>query len=252
MTGLEQADHGGIAVGPRRRVLLVSFAPDDEAVADAMTALAAHLETAALASGLRDHTIAAFHATGGYRPDPSRPQRFVPAAAGVQLDYEPGTEQEVIALVRGIEVPVAAGDVAVSAGRVVTCLEPAPGAYLLLLGAQRKPGMTPEEFGRYWSQTHAPHAVGDLRAAPVPIGYELFLVDHDLSAQMATGRCLASRVDGWMHMTTLGPSDLAGVIRDPAHSAWVLQDEVNFVDFAAPLVGQQMHLLSSDSHPTTK
>lgn len=225
---------------PRRRLLLVL-----PRTADAVEDLAAGIRAAATPSGLDGLAVESYRSTGGYRLDPNRPQEFVPVAGAVQVDYDADDEPALGRLVQGIERAEASADAVISAGSVVTCLEPT-GPYLLLLGAQRRPDLTPGQFGAYWSQTHAPHAVTDLRAAPVPIGYELFLVDHELTAAVAGTRWRPSAVDGWMHLTTRGPSDLAGVIQDPEHRAWVLQDETNFVDFSAPLTGQQ---LRAGPHP---
>lgn len=221
----------------RRRALLVVLRADRAGVA---RDLADRLRDAAGVGRLDDVDVAAFESTGGYRPDPRRPQAHVPADGAVQIDYRADRQNDVAACIGQLDQGRSSGDIVLAAGRVVTCIEPGVGEYLLLLGAQRKPGLTPDEFGRYWAEHHAPHATRDLRAAPVHIGYELFLVDHELTASMASDPFPAGRVDGWMHMITPGPSDLAGVIRDPEHSAWVLEDEAHFVDFAAPLVGQQM------------
>lgn len=236
MTEFERVADAETTAG-RRRALLVFQRETD---VDVTAATAAGIRAAAASSGLDQVTVEAYQSTGSYRPDPNRRQEFVSVAAAVQIDYSADREPGLVRLMQSLEVPTPAGGVTISVGHVVTCLQPT-GPNLLLLGAQRRADLTPEQFGRHWSQVHAPRAVNELRAAQIPIGYELFLVDHDLSSAMATDRWRPSDVDGWMHITTRGPSDFANIARNPEHSAWVLEDEVNFVNFAAPLVGQQMH-----------
>lgn len=235
MTGIERvADTETTA--ERRRALLV-FQRDNDV--NVVAPAAARIRAAVASAGLDQVSVEAFQSTGGYRPDPNRQQEFVPVAAAIQIDYSEDCEIGLIRVMQSLELPTQVGAVTISVGDVVTCLEPT-GPNLLLLGAQRRADLTPQQFGEHWSQVHAPRAVSELRAAPVPIGYELFLVNHDLSSAMATDRWQPSDVDGWMHITTRGPSDFAKVARNPEHSSWVLEDEANFVNFAAPLLGQQM------------
>lgn len=235
MTGIErEADTE--ATAERRRALLV-FQRDSDV--NVIGPAAARIQAAVALSGLDRITVEAFQSTGGYRPDPNRQQEFVPVAAAIQIDYSEDCEIGLVRIIQSLELPTHVGGVTISVGQVVTCLQPT-GPNLLLLGAQRKADLTPEQFGMHWSQVHAPRAVSELSAARIPIGYELFLVDHDLSSAMATDRWQPSDVDGWMHITTRGPSDFANVARNPEHSAWVLEDEANFVNFAAPLLGQLM------------
>lgn len=232
MTGVEQA--GGTDAPARPRRVLLVFQRDHD-VAD----LAARIRAAAGSSGPEGLAVEAFRSTGRYRPDPERPQEFVPVSAAVQVDYGPAQEPALLRLLRSVELSIPSGEATISVGSVVTCLEPS-GPNLLLLGAQRREDLTPEQFGQHWSHVHAPHAVGELRAAPIPIGYELFLVDHGLSSTAATDQWQPSEVDGWMHITTRGSSDFEKIAQNPEHRAWVLEDESNFVNFAAPILGQQM------------
>ena len=244
MTRVELAGDAGSTRSLGRRVLLVFMR--EAGIADVAEAVRA----SANPDEVGDLTVQAYQSTGGYHPDPNRPQEFVSAAGAVQVDYLPEQEPALIQLLHRLDVPVPVTDVTISVGAVVTRLEPA-GPNLLLLGAQRRPDLSTEQFGRHWSEVHAPRAEEELRAAPVPIGYELFLVDHGLGEAAATDRWRPGVVDGWMHITTPGPSDFGKIARDPAHRAWVLEDESNFVDFAAPLVGQQMLALPHTAVPQT-
>jgi|GEM_PF-5762767 len=233
MTVIERAEVAYDASVVSRRALVIFMHEADAAE------FAEQLNASAESAGLSGLVVEAFQSTGGYRPDPDRPQQFIDVAAAVQIDYSVDRESAVIRLLQSVDVPKPLGDATISIGAVVTLLEPS-GVNLLLLGAQRKSNLTMEQFGQYWAQNHAPHAVKELREAPVPIGYQIFVVDHDLSNEAAQGQLRASDIDGWMHITTRGLSDFAQVAHDPSHREWVLEDEVNFVNFSEPMVGQQM------------
>ncbi|MEO7349652.1 MAG: EthD domain-containing protein [Terrimesophilobacter sp.] len=247
MTAVDRSGDTDAAVALRRRALLVFT--DEVDIAEFASYVAASVKS----HEFGDLAVKAFQSTRGYRADPNRPQEFHDIAAAVQFDYGPDVEPDLLRLLHDLDFPTPLGEATISVGAVVTLLEPL-GSNLLLLGAQRRTDMTAEQFGEYWSQKHAPHAVKELREAPVPIGYELFLVDHSLSDSGATEQWRPSEIDGWMHITTRGPSDFEKVARDPAHRSWVLEDEVNFVNFEAPMVGQQMLLVpqSTKVHITSK
>ncbi len=233
MTVIDLAEDASSTAVMSRRALFVFLHEVDSAE------FAAHLQASAEASELSGLVVEAFQSTGNYRADPNRPQQFIDAAAAVQIDYSAELEPAVIRLIQNLDFPKPLGDATISIGAVTTLLKPT-GSNLLLLGAQRKSDLTTEQFGQYWTQNHAPHAVKELRAAPVPIGYQIFVVDHKLGDAAANGQWRSGDVDGWMHITTRGTSDFSQVAHDPSHRVWVLEDEANFVNFGAPMVGQQM------------
>lgn len=182
--------------------------------------------------------------TGGYATDPNRPQAFHQTRAAIQLDYAPDDEALALALLGELGLPE--DDDAhptLAVGDVVVCLPPV-GRYVLLLGARRKPGLTFEEFRLYWSLAHAPIGTEAFRRSPVPLGYELFLVDHKVTDAQDAARWRPDWVDGWMHITSAGADDFGAVEHQPERRAWVLEDERHFVDFDAPMAGQQMYAQS--------
>lgn len=225
-------DAEGTAPMPKRMLLVFMQEVDTVGFARA-------IRLSAGAAGLSELSVEAFQSTMSYQPDPNRPQQFISAAAAIQIDYNARFEPTVIGFMHNLDLPMSSGVATISIGTTVRLLKRS-GSNLLLLGARRKTGLTPEQFGQYWTQEHAPRAVGELREASVPIGYEIFLADHDLSSAGSNRLWQPSDIDGWMHITTGGPADFANLARNAAHRAWVLEDERNFVNFAAPMFGQQM------------
>lgn len=222
------------------RVLLV-FGLDTNVykVALQLTQLASYLDPQSIRTS-------AYASTGSYRVDPNRKQEFVSVFGAIQLDYDLDVEIDLIELLNNSEIHGVPDYTTISIGRVVRILPPVS-PFLLLLGAQRKRGISVAQFSQHWANVHAPNAAAELREAPVPIGYDLFLVDADLSEAATSQYWQSSGIDGWMHITTGSNDDFSKIASTPEHRKWVLEDEANFVNFESPLVGQQLKIIDSET-----
>ena len=93
--------------------------------------------------------------------------------------------------------------------------------FKMIFGAKRKPGMSREEFGRYWTTTHAD------KGKRVP-GVVRYVVNHapDLSG---SGRELA--YDGFAEVWFDSIDDMRAAAASPAQRV-VLDDEPNLFDIS--------------------
>ncbi len=241
LAGLLEAYWTGLERGPAARRALVIYTASSPDVSTLTTRWESLIDGRPTEGPV---SLRMLETTRGYAADSNRRQSFYETLVAVQLDYRLEDEPVVLELLDLLDLPDDAGSrPTIAVGHVVVCLPPA-GRHVLLLGAQRHRGLTADDFRLYWSLAHAPYGSRWLRSSAAQLGYELFLVDREVTDAQDAARWRPDWVDGWMQITSAGAEDFAVVGRDPERRAWVLDDERHFVDFNAPMIGQQMYTQS--------